>query len=429
MEPLLHKLHEATQHLVILDKTFKNKRNYESEIDFIIYEENSKRFEELANDDTIKKATLTIRKGLTKKVKVSFADEIYHQAERQMKISDLIEYLFLSRGIYFLFQGNSFKQDRVSILIELILRYVNLLMMYESLTVDKKLRGACLSNLDTILKQEYGYKELKSWKENVGLPKQKKRAPSEYFDSLLPKTAGGLWHEMLVFAFILRYDIGHIFSLLLNQKPISLTGKLSPPDLIILHKKTCRYYGIEIGNLKERQSGGFMSPSGIPVIPIDTQNSRISDRCPICSRWINICPKVIKDFSATPTSGDKAEDPCDEIRCLIYCDNFTLDEKINGKCPYMKFSYQRKINGDSFNFADNKHYHYHCCIKKDRRIIDAIKRDKNYKDLLELDKATHDNSSKDEITKLKGTLQNKFVYIKTHSVFYSELIKLIKMNH
>jgi len=45
-------------------------------------------------------------------------------------------------------------------------------------------------------------------------------------------------------------------------------------DLIILHKKTSRYYGIEIGTLKERQSGGFMAPSGIPVIPLDTFDER-----------------------------------------------------------------------------------------------------------------------------------------------------------
>jgi hypothetical protein len=355
MRSLLKKLDIATQHLTILDKTFEDKCNYENEIDFAIYDENFKKFEHLAADETIKKATIKIRNGLSKSVNVSFADEIYHQADRQMKIADLIEYLFFSRGIYFIFQGNSFKQERIGIFIELILRYANLLMIYESLTVDKKLRDAYLSNLDILLNQEYGFEDLRKWEGNVGLPSQKKEAPNDYFDSLLPKTAGGLWHEMLVFAFILKYDIGYIFTLLLNQKPISLTGKLSPPDLIILHKKTYHYYGIEIGNLKERQSGGFMSPSGIPIIPIDTLNARISDRCPICLRWIPICPKVINDFSSTPDKNLLADDPCNEIRCLIHCTHYTLDEKINGKCPYMKFSYKNKINGHSFSFADGKH--------------------------------------------------------------------------
>ena len=277
MKSLIEKVILASRHLIILDKVFRNAKNYSRAEDYLLYNENVQRFEELVNSKDFKEVQVKIKKFDLRKtyVNTSFSDEIYHQYDRQMKLSDLIEYLFFSRGIYFLFQTDQFRKDRVKYYIEIILRFVNLLMVFESLTVDNKLRKHLLNKLKTIIDKEIGYKELKKWNKYIGHPKQNINAPSEYFDTLLPKTAGGLWHEMLVFAFILKYDIGYIFPLLLNQKPISLDGKLSPPDLIILHKQTFRYYGIEIGNLKERQSGGFMSPSGIPIIPIDTLNARI----------------------------------------------------------------------------------------------------------------------------------------------------------
>ena len=39
-----------------------------------------------------------------------------------MKIADMIEYLFFSRGIYYLFQSKSYSVDRIPKFIELILR-------------------------------------------------------------------------------------------------------------------------------------------------------------------------------------------------------------------------------------------------------------------------------------------------------------------
>ena len=89
-----------------------------------------------------------------------------------------------------------------------------------------------------------------------------------------------------------------------------------------MHSKTYRFYGIEIGGLKERQSGGFMAPSGIPIIPIDTLNARTSDRCPTCSRWIGICPKVVRDFSNTNID-ETGRKLTNEIRCLTECDIYT----------------------------------------------------------------------------------------------------------
>ncbi|MFQ5602642.1 MAG: hypothetical protein ACE5HS_05185 [bacterium] len=431
MRLFFEKLKILSEHLIILDNTFRSKSNYSLQRDYDIYEENLKRFEEIANDRSIKHVNIKVcssDKKATKK-EVSFLDEIYHQDNRQMKLADMIEFLFFSRGIYFLIQSEKyFKSDRIPIFLELILRFVNLLMVYESLTVDAKLRRSFLDNLKSIINGEDGFDELYRWRGKVGLNKKNKDydsdAPNPYFDSLLPKTAGGLWHEMLVFSFILKYNIGYIFPLLLNQKPISRTSKLSPPDLIILHHKTYRYYGIEIGNLKERQSGGFMAPSGIPVIPIDTLNARISDRCPSCQRWIGLCHKVIKDFSTIRENG---LDPDNEIRCLTDCEYFSLEEKVDGKCLYMKFRCKTKsINEIETQYSDGNHYHYQCCLQGNNRLKDAITKDKNYRDLEKLDVLMKRKDS--SRTELQSKLRSKFSYIKTHSVYYSELVKLYEMN-
>lgn len=428
MKDMYKNLQLASEHLLRLDEVFRTKANYSSGTDFDIYKENVECFERIASDITIKEAALKIMAGKQEKKGVSFADEIYHQSDRQMKLADLIEYLFFSRGIYFLFQSNQFRKDRVKIFLELILRFVNMLMIYETLTVDAKLRKRTLDKLKEFIKDEPGFKDLYEWEKNIGLPGQEKDAPNEYFDSLLPKTAGGLWHEMLVFAFILKFDIGYIFSLLLNQKPISLDNKLSPPDIIILHKRTFRYYGIEIGNLKERQSGGFMTPSGIPVIPLDTMNARVSDRCPTCSRWIGICPKVIKDFSEVDGENNK---PKYEIRCLTECSLYTLEQKLGGACKYMKYRYDNvQWRKDFPDFTDGKHHHYHCCHSKEPDLEKKIVAKSGFDELKRLnDLLVNDNKDAGEIEEMK-LLQEKLKYsfIKTHSVYYSELIGLIKMN-
>jgi hypothetical protein len=185
-----------------------------------------------------------------------------------------------------------------------------------------------------------------------------------------------------------------------------LDQKLSPPDIIILHKKTNRYYGIEVGNLKERQSGGFMAPTGIPVIPLDTLNCRISDRCPACKKWIGICPKVISDFSNCQYKIGKIE-----IRCLYDCDKYSLDEKLGGKCLYMKY-------------YDKLHYHYRCLVNKEREgvISDIISKHRIEKaKLFEMIEEKKKNlpSEPDSIR------SKKINYLITHYLWYPELSKLI----
>lgn len=404
---------KLVEHLRQLKITFSKKSNYTSPDDYKLFKKNYDEFENLSSQ-------------------VSFADQIYHKKDRQMKLADIIEYMFFSRGIYSLFEGNQFKEDRVENFLKLILRFVNLLMIFEITTSDNKLRKSMLKNLQKTIGDEEEFETLYAWEEKVGMPTASAGAPNNYFDSILPKTAGGLWHEMLVYAFILKYNIGYIFPLLLTQKPISLKHKLSPPDLVILHHKTYRYYGIEIGSLKERQSGGFMVPSGIPIISIDTLNARISDRCPTCHKWIGICDKVIKNFS--DVKNQKIED---EIRCLVDCEEFSLEDKLDGKCRYMKFKYDGKINDIEFGFADNKHHHYHCCLVQGVDIKYAImKNETKYKKLVVLNDILYKDKNKIERTNEEQkwfsdnyeSLKRSFNYLKTHSVYYAELKKLTEMN-
>jgi hypothetical protein len=431
MKSLFEKLNLLSTHLTVLDKTFRKKSNYSTENDYKIYKENVNEFERLVKNDKLKYNIMKVDDSDEgEKIHYSFAEEIYSQNDRQMKLADALEYLLFSRGVYYLFQSNRFQKERVSKFIELNLRFVNMLMIYETLTVDQKLRKALLSKLKPYIKNERGFSRLSKWKDVVGFPvtdkRYKKNAPNLYFDSLLPKTAGGLWHEILVYCFILKYDIGYIFPMLLTQKPISLRNKLSPPDLIVLHHKTLRYYGIEIGNLKERQSGGFMAPSGIPVIPIDTRNARMSDRCPSCGKWIGICTKVIMEFSETEVDISR---PANEIRCLTDCELFSLRDKIDGKCPYMKFKH-KKQNRWNYKFADNKHHHYKCCLSINSNVRSQITKSKNFKQLTKIDsylRKKHDTISPEFLPVIEKT-RKQFSFIKTHSIYYPELVSLHRLN-
>lgn len=246
MKQVYQNISISIKHLSILNETFSDDENFSDKDDHELYVENLQEIESISK-------------------KIGFASELYSEDDRQMKLADVLEYIFFSRGIFSLIDNkNQLIKKNIPDYLKLILRFVNLLMLYEVMTTDVRLRNTYLQNLRKKLKvlaKEKNLKKLLKWNKWVGLTEKEtpRGAPNDYFDSLLPKTAGGLWHEMLVFAFLLKYNAGYIFPLLLHQKVISLDQKLSPPDLIILHKKTNRYYGIEIGNLKERQSGGFMA--------------------------------------------------------------------------------------------------------------------------------------------------------------------------
>jgi len=289
-----------------------------------------------------------------------FRDQFYNEKNRQMILSDIIEYIFLGRGYY-----SINNREQKELFIKLILYFVNILMIYDSITVLDDLRKEFLRKLEKelpFIKKEEMFSNLKNHEATVGLPNGNSTADrrlNKYFDSLLPKTAGGLWHELIVYAFLIRNDIGYVLPLLLTQRIFSQTGHLIPPDFLIIGYDKC-LYGIEVGTFKELQSSSFVLQTAIPTLTLDTYHSRVSDRCPICNKWIPFCEYVIKKYSTF----DSDISNLTRIKCLEECDIYTKEEIAAGECSYTKYS-RKKCNTLDYTqheFANGYHYHYNCVL-------------------------------------------------------------------
>jgi len=344
LEKIFKKMDSALKHLYALHKTFVVEKNFNENEKWIyeIYKHNHDEFDRAVNDLKLDK-------------------ELYSKEGRQMILADLYEYIFLGRGYYSLKK----RKDRGKF-IRLILRFVNLLMCYEILTVSDNLRNLLLEKLRediSELKSEKQFNNLKSFRGKIGLPRGEIKVPYElnkYFDSILPKTTGGLWHELLVYIFLIRNDIGYIMPLLLLQRIFGITDHIIPPDfLVFTYDKNI--YGVEVGVQKELQSSSFIIKSKIPTIALNTIDSRISDRCPICRNWIPICNYVINQFSNLDKEIDNVEVKCLE-ECDVYCNK---DDVAKGSCPYTKYSRHetKTYEYTQHKYADGKHYHYKCVLK------------------------------------------------------------------
>lgn len=377
MRDIFKSMSKTLKHLEVIHKVFGNEENFspKEKSDYKIYKQNEDK----------------LREDLDK---LSFNIQLYHEKGRQMILADFLEYIFLGRGYY----SMRTREDRENF-IKAILHFVNLLMCYEAITVSNNLRKKILEKLGEKIgeiKDEGHYSELKDFTGAVGLKKEDTEAPpylDKYFDSMLPKTAGGLWHELLVYIFLLRNNSGYIIPLLLTQRLMSLNSSLVPPDFLIITPDK-RIYGIEVGTKKEIQSGSFSLQTAIPTATIDTINSRTSDRCPICKRWIPFCDFVIKNYSDTDKEITKAE-----IRCLEDCDLFSKEEISAGKCPYTKYSRNKAqtLEYTQHEYAGGLHYHYKCVLE---------------------------NIS--EVIKNKMIESNDTIALKTHYPYYSGLEELMK---
>lgn len=341
MRDLLRQLNEAKKHLGVLDSVVAAPKNYGSseKARFQVYAHNKKDLS-VALDE------------------LDVPGQIYGPDGRQMMLADLLEYLFLGRGYYSI---NSRSLEDRQLFVRAILRFVNMLMSYEILTNSDRMRRMFMQKLAagvTGIEDEDGFDELMKFKGLVGLPKGITQAPAElnkYFDTLLPKTAGGLWHELLVFAFMLREDFGYIIPLLLTQRLYSRDDYVIPPDfLIITHAKDV--YGIEVGRKKEIQSGAFSLKTNLPTASLDTENSRVSDRCPICHNWIPFCDYVVDSYCDFAKDIARAE-----VRCLEECTMYTAAEISSGKCLYTKYS-RSKTRQWKHEYANSLHYHYECVL-------------------------------------------------------------------
>lgn len=343
MDKLFISLDKSIKHLRAIHETFKDANNFNisDKNDYDLYKIN------------LEKLNITIDK-------LKLDSKLYSESGRQMILADLYEYVILGRGYYSL----NTKEDR-SNFIKFVLFFVNLLMCYESITVSTNTRRKLLKRIAKEvedIRNEDRFNELIDFQGKIGLPLKETDAPkklNKYFDSMLPKTAGGLWHELLVYIFLLRNDIGYIIPLLLTQRLIGLNGRIVPPDFLVLtYNKDI--YGIEVGIKKEIQSGTFSIQSNIPTATIDTINARTSDRCPICKRWILFCDFLIRNYS---DFSFKIES--NQINCLNDCTLFSKEEISEGACGYTKYSRKetKTLGYTKHKFADGLHYHYRCVLE------------------------------------------------------------------
>jgi hypothetical protein len=340
------KLKKSIDHLAVFHDFFSDDENFtlpDEQVDFDTYNEN---YQELTNTFD----------------ELGLFDQLYNQKSRQMLLADVIEYIFLGRGYYSMAGKNRADSENKFKFIKGILHFVNLLMCYESITVEVNRRNALLAALSERIPEisdEETYEDLLQYEQEVGTPdSEASRSLSRYFDKLLPKTAGGLWHELLVYIYLIREDLGFIIPLLLHQKLFSLGDHIVPPDfLIISHDK--RIFGIEVGIKKEIQSGSFSLKTAIPTATVDTINSRNSDRCPSCKKWIGFCPHVIDNYSDPDFQIEN-----NKVNCMQDCSIYTREQVARGDCKYSKYARNRARTLDytHHEFADNKHYHYQCVL-------------------------------------------------------------------
>jgi hypothetical protein len=344
MKDIFERMNNTLKHLETLHKVFADEANFapQEKMDYDIYKYNEETLTEVLNN-------------------LNFSNQLYHEKGRQMILADFIEYIFLGRGYYSL-KSKIEKQQFV----KAILHFANMLMSYEAMTASDNIRKKFLEKLGEenpeIRSEEY-YTELKDFTGKVGLPQRESDASKQlnkYFDSLLPKTAGGLWHELLVYIFLLRNDIGYIVPLVLSQRLISKESHIIPPDFLVITTDKS-IYGVEVGTKKEIQSGSFSIQTKIPTATIDTENSRVSDRCPICKRWIPFCDYVVNNYSDFDKVIRSAE-----IRCLDECNIYSKEEIASGKCPYTKYSRQKaqSLAHARHEYASGLHYHYQCVLER-----------------------------------------------------------------
>lgn len=326
---------------------------------------------------------------------VTFDEELYVGGKkgsgetgygRQMILSDIFQYIINGRGYYSAERSMAHRKAYLKI----ILYLVNQLMIWDSLTVNPNLRGVVLDKLEEEIghsffkekQMEEEHQKLREYNGNIGfetaietLPKDEKTRLDEYYDSLLPKTAGGLWNELLVYAYLLRIDAGYVLPLLLNQRILSRMDVLPPPPDYLLITHEGDLFGIEVGGRKELQSGAFQQRvRGIRAAT--TENPFIPRRCPICGNWELFCDKVINDFV------DIDENPLlyvkKDIRCAHDCEDYSFEDVIDGKCPFIQYqgpTDENRSTKQKIKFATHYHYHYSCILQsKDQTALATIEK-------------------------------------------------------
>lgn len=379
MELFLKSLKKSIEHLEIIDKVF-SESNYE---DKEIYNKIKDNLAEFNSKLPVNKFNEELYVGGKKRN--SSKNQGYG---RQMILSDIVEYIINGRGYFYAIRNKEAMKSYLRIILEI----VNQLMIIDSIVVNVDIRNKLLEELERGIGEDDFFKEIDRKKEHealvlhnkpIGFPLKNPQISEEvlnklglniseknkaikrletYYDSLLPKTAGGLWGELLTYAYLLRLNVGFIFPLLLNQR--LLTGEhnvfLKPPDLLLLPYGKQTFYGIEVGAGKDVQSGNFSIITGLPTAT--KANMDNPKRCCICGKWMLFCPKVIEEYTNPDKKISNMHKP---IKCLTDCSKFSKEEVLEGKCPFAMHKggspkeYLMKMKSSTY------HFHLNCLLKDD----------------------------------------------------------------
>jgi len=379
VDDFLKSLKISVDHLAIIDDIFSIEQH--ENVDYLkLYKENKNAIEKIdSNFDTKFSEELYVG-GKKARGKPSYG--------RQMILNDIISYIFFGRGHYFIKKD----QERKKAFMQLLLHTVNLLLIYDSMTVEPKIRKKILERLENEIGSKFfknddmkklhealilhdgdiGWEDLKEPKFSKAVKdlvnttsggSVVKKKLNDYFDSLLPKTGGGLWNELIVYFYLLRRTSVFIIPLLLIQRIHSKNDQLAPPDYLVIDKNQ-KMYGIEVGEGKERQSTNFSSTTGTTLLT--TENTNVPPRCPLCGKFVLFCPKVIEDCGNLDSNPLLRMD--EEVHCINECKKFSEEDIWKGKCQYTQYHGPvsktiKKKSKISKKYKTNLHYHY-SCIKK-----------------------------------------------------------------
>lgn len=344
MKNLLERLKTSVEHLQILDDVFyKNNPLYKSISDKL----NTPPFDSVMNEIALQLyagGKKTQGKG--------------QKLMRQMVLGDLMQYIFTGRAFYYA----TFSQQHLKDFLKLILNTVNQILIYDSITVDSKIRTLYIKQLEQKIPLQILYEKLGDQNVATNLKNSSVKIDEQgwtsdinlFVDSILPKTLGNP-KELIVFAELIRQKKGIIIPLLLIQRTFGIKDPIAPPDFLVI-KPNKDIFGIEVGYAKEGQSREFALRTSIPTMAIDLKNN-MHNRCPKCGKIILYCEPVIEAF-ADGTLNQKLTSG--KFICNT-CPQFN-----NGKCQFSNYYGYATINGYAGKPLKKGNYHFHAsCVLGD----------------------------------------------------------------
>ena len=279
---------------------------------------------------------------------------------RQMILGDLVQYIFTGRAFYY----GTLSDQHLKNFLRLILNTVNQLLIFDSITVNHKIRTKYINSLErnisnTLLYEKPGDQNVaNSLKSNtVKIEETGWNSDIDLFvDSILPKTLGNP-KELIVFGELVRLKKGIIIPLLLIQRTFGIKDPIAPPDFLII-KPNKDIFGIEVGYAKEGQSREFTLRTSIPTLAVDLKNN-MHNRCPKCGEIILYCDPVIDSY-VDGTLNSKLDQTSGKFLCNS-CPNFK-----NGNCIFSNYYGYVGINNFAGKPLKQGNYHFHAaCVLND----------------------------------------------------------------